>query len=55
MLDPTIPWTAWEFFEWGNPLMQSFFYYMRSYDPYGNIFKKDYPHLFVQSGILVIT
>jgi oligopeptidase B len=50
MLDETIPLTTFEFDEWGNPKNKEYYDYMKSYSPYDNIEKKDYPNLLVTSG-----
>ncbi len=51
MLDTTIPLTAGEFEEWGNPQNEDYYWYMLSYSPYDNVEAKDYPHLLVTSGL----
>ncbi|NUM45052.1 MAG: S9 family peptidase [Anaerolineales bacterium] len=51
MLDTTIPLTAGEFEEWGNPQNEEYYWYMLSYSPYDNVEAKDYPHLLVTSGL----
>jgi len=50
MLDETIPLTTFEFDEWGNPKNKEYYDYMKSYSPYDNLEKKDYPNLLVTSG-----
>jgi oligopeptidase B len=50
MLDETIPLTTFEFDEWGNPKNKEYYDYMKSYSPYDNIEKKDYPNILVTSG-----
>ena len=50
MLDETIPLTTFEFDEWGNPKNKEYYDYMKSYSPYDNIEKKDYPNQLVTSG-----
>lgn len=50
MLDESIPLTTGEFDEWGNPKDPEYFEYMRSYSPYDNIEKKDYPNLLITTG-----
>lgn len=50
MLDESIPLTTGEFDEWGNPKDKAYFDYMRSYSPYDNVEKKDYPALYVSTG-----
>jgi len=50
MLDETIPLTATEFEEWGNPKKKDEYEYMKTYDPYGNIAAKDYPAILVRTS-----
>jgi len=50
LLDATIPWTVYEYDEWGNPYNKTFFDYMLSYDPYQNVKPISYPNIMVQSG-----
>ena len=51
MLDESIPLTTNEFDEWGNPTNKDAYDYMKSYSPYENIEKKDYPNLLVTTGL----
>ncbi len=51
MSDPTIPLTALEYDEWGNPDDVEFFKYMMSYSPYDNIRATDYPHMLITTGL----
>ena len=51
MLDESIPLTAGEWEEWGNPANKEYFDYMLSYSPYDNVTAQDYPHLLVTSGL----
>ncbi len=51
MLDESIPLTTNEYDEWGNPNEKDAYFYMKSYSPYENIEKKDYPHLLVTTGL----
>jgi len=50
MLDETIPLTTGEFDEWGNPKNEEYYHYIKSYSPYDNIEKKDYPNLLITTG-----
>ena len=50
MLDDSIPLTAIEFEEWGDPRDKEMYDYMLSYSPYDNISEQDYPHLLVLAG-----
>jgi oligopeptidase B len=50
MLDSSLPLTVAEFEEWGNPKVPEQYRYMRSYSPYDNIERKDYPTLLVKTS-----
>ena len=51
MLDDTIPLTTSEYDEWGNPNEKEAYDYMRSYSPYDNVEKKNYPNMLVTTGL----
>lgn len=51
MLDSSIPLTTNEYDEWGNPNNKEYYDYMLSYSPYDNVAAKDYPALFVTTGL----
>ncbi len=51
MLDETIPLTTGEYDEWGNPNVKKYYDYMLSYSPYDNVEKKEYPHLYISTGL----
>lgn len=51
MLDESIPLTTNEFDEWGNPKGKEAYMYMKSYSPYENIEKKEYPNILVTTGL----
>ena len=51
MLDDTIPLTTSEYDEWGNPNEKEYYDYMLSYSPYDNVEKKDYPNMYVSTGL----
>jgi oligopeptidase B len=52
MLDASIPLTTNEYDEWGNPEKSAEAYaYMKSYSPYENVEKKDYPNTLVTTGL----
>lgn len=51
MLDATIPLTTLEWDEWGNPQNQEDYFYMKSYSPYDNVEAKDYPNMYVTTGL----
>ncbi|MCG8319685.1 MAG: DUF5686 family protein [Cytophagales bacterium] len=48
--DPTIPLSAIESYEWGDPHLPEVYKYMKSYSPYDNIKARDYPNILVQGG-----
>lgn len=50
MLDDTLMLTVLEYDEWGNPNVQEFFEYIRSYSPYDNLKEGEYPHVFLMAG-----
>ena len=50
MLDESIPLTTFEFDEWGNPKIEEYYHYMKSYSPYDNVEAKDYPNMLVTTG-----
>ena len=50
MLDESIPLTTGEYDEWGNPNEKKFYDYMKTYSPYDNVTKKNYPNILVTSG-----
>jgi oligopeptidase B len=51
MLDESIPLTTNEFDEWGNPKDKEAYFYMKSYSPYENVERKNYPNLLVSTGL----
>lgn len=51
MRDASIPLTAQEWQQWGNPYKKQEYDYMMSYSPYDNVERKPYPALLVTSGI----
>ncbi len=50
MLDPSLPLTILEYEEWGNPEIEEFYYYIKSYSPYDNIKEQEYPHVLALTG-----
>ena len=52
MLDASLPLTANEWEEWGDPRKPNFFEYMLSYSPYDNV-REDarFPDLLITSGL----
>jgi oligopeptidase B len=51
MLDESIPLTTNEFDEWGNPKHQPYYDYMLSYSPYDNVHYRDYPAMYITTGL----
>nr|WP_299339988.1 S9 family peptidase [Allomuricauda sp.] len=51
MLDESIPLTTGEYDEWGNPNEKEYYDYIKSYSPYDNVQAKEYPNLFVTTGL----
>ena len=51
MLDASIPLTAQEWMQWGNPRIKEQYTYMKSYSPYDNVEKKAYPNMLVTAGL----
>lgn len=51
MSDASIPLTTGEYLEWGNPAIKEEYFYMKSYSPYDNVEKKEYPNLLVTTGL----
>jgi len=50
MLDESIPLTTGEFDEWGNPKDKEYYDYIKSYSPYDNVAKMDYPNILITTG-----
>ncbi len=51
MLDASIPLTAQEWEQWGNPAVREHYEYMRTYSPYDNVERKAYPMMLVTTGL----
>ncbi len=51
MLDPSLPLTVGEYEEWGNPQRAEDYFYIKSYCPYTNLVRKDYPAMLVKTGL----
>ncbi|RCJ34779.1 oligopeptidase B [Nostoc minutum NIES-26] len=51
ILDTSLPLSAMEWEEWGNPNDKVYYDYMKSYSPYDNITAKDYPDLLITAGL----
>ncbi len=51
MLDASIPLTAQEWLQWGNPREPDAYACMRAYAPYDNVLPQAYPRMLVTSGV----
>jgi len=51
MLDASLPLTVGEYEEWGNPQIAEDYFYMKSYCPYTNLGRKDYPAILAKTGL----
>jgi oligopeptidase B len=51
MMDASIPLTAQEWEQWGNPNKAEHYAYMKSYSPYDNIERKAYPWLLATTSL----
>jgi len=51
MLDNSIPLTTGEYDEWGNPNDLAYYNYIKSYSPYDNVAKQEYPNVLVTAGL----
>ncbi|MGX1930392.1 S9 family peptidase [Flagellimonas sp. 2504JD4-2] len=51
MLDSSIPLTTGEYDEWGDPNKKEYYEYMKSYSPYDNVESKNYPNMYVSTGL----
>jgi oligopeptidase B len=51
MLDDSIPLTANEWTQWGDPREKAAYDYMLSYSPYDNLRAQDYPAMLVTTGL----
>lgn len=51
MLDKSIPLTASEWDEWGDPRDEVYYDYMLSYSPYDHVEAKNYPAMMVTAGL----
>ncbi len=51
MSDPTIPLTTGEYTEWGNPGNAAEYNYMKTYSPYDNMKKGNYPNMLVLTSL----
>lgn len=51
MLDDSLPLTTQEYLEWGDPHDPAAYATIRSYSPYDNITRRDYPAILVVTGL----
>ena len=51
MLDESLPLTAIEWEEWGNPTDAEYYAYMKSYAPYENVRPVPYPAVLATAGL----
>src|SRR5919202_6691818 len=51
MLDASLPLTAQEWLQWGNPAVRAEYDYMIGYSPYDNVRAQRYPWLLVTSSL----
>lgn len=51
MLDPSLPLTVQEYLEWGNPNVKAEYDYIKSYCPYTNLARRDYPSILVRTSL----
>ncbi len=51
MMDATLPLTVGEYLEWGDPNEKAAYEYMRSYSPYDNLERKNYPAMLVTTSL----
>jgi oligopeptidase B len=51
MLDASLPLTTSEYIEWGNPNEKAAFDYMKTYSPYDNVARREYPAMLVRVSL----
>ncbi len=51
MLDASLPLTTSEYIEWGNPNEKPAYDYMKTYSPYDNVGRKNYPSMLVKVSL----
>ncbi len=51
MMDASLPLTVGEYLVWGNPNEKGAYDYMKSYSPYDNLARRDYPAMLVTAGL----
>ncbi|HEY3841603.1 MAG TPA: S9 family peptidase [Bryobacteraceae bacterium] len=50
MMDASLPLTVGEYLEWGNPNEKAAYDYMKTYSPYDNLEKREYPAILVTTS-----
>jgi oligopeptidase B len=50
MMDATLPLTVGEYLEWGDPNQKDAYDYMKTYSPYDNLEKRNYPAMLVTTS-----
>jgi oligopeptidase B len=51
MMDASLPLTVGEYLEWGNPNEKAAYDYMKTYSPYDNLEKRNYPAMLVTTSL----
>ncbi|MBI2206501.1 MAG: S9 family peptidase [Candidatus Rokubacteria bacterium] len=51
MFDESLPLTVGEFEEWGNPKDRAYYDYIKTYCPYTNLVRQEYPSILVRTGL----
>lgn len=51
MLDASLPLTTSEYIEWGNPNEKPAYDYMKTYSPYDNVKRQEYPAMLVRTSL----
>jgi oligopeptidase B len=51
MMDVSLPLTVGEYLEWGDPNAPAAYEYMKSYSPYDNLERREYPAMLVTSSL----
>jgi oligopeptidase B len=51
MLDASLPLTTSEYIEWGNPNEKAAYDYMKTYSPYDNVIRQNYPAMLVRVSL----
>ena len=51
MLDENLPLTTGEYDEWGDPNKEEYYNYIKSYSPYDNVDRKEYPAILATTAL----